>query len=335
MIITVDCGTTNMRSRLYKGEALVDEVRRKAGVRNTAFSGSTEFLVTSLKESIAELLERNRLNESDIEVVISSGTLSSDVGIHTIPHVLAPVGLKETAAHAEMVTMPEITNIPILFLPGVKTLPAPGTPDGDGYIEILDSMSGEECETYGISKLLGINGDFVITLPGSYTKTLEVDRDGKITSMRTGMCGEFIAAIAEHTLLRHSLPDPPIRVIIPDKLCRGYDYCCRHGASPSLIKARMVRVHGGWSEDEAGNFYVGTALADDIKLTLEVYKKGKPVILGGTFPLRNVFEILLRHAGIDESDLIVTDDLTSKIASNIGAMEVYHEYMKNRAGDLK
>ena len=28
-----------------------------------------------------------------------------------------PVGLKETAAHAEMVTMPEITNIPILFLP--------------------------------------------------------------------------------------------------------------------------------------------------------------------------------------------------------------------------
>ena len=97
----------------------------------------------------------------------------------------------------------------------------------------------------------------------------------------------------------------------------------------------MVRVHGGWSEDEAGNFYVGTALADDIKLTLEVYKKGKAVILGGTFPLRNVFEILLRHAGIDESDLIVTDDLTSKIASNIGAMEVYHEYMKNRAGDLK
>ena len=64
MIITVDCGTTNMRSRLYKGEALVDEVRRKAGVRNTAFSGSTEFLVTSLKESIAELLERNGLNES-------------------------------------------------------------------------------------------------------------------------------------------------------------------------------------------------------------------------------------------------------------------------------
>lgn len=323
MIITVDCGSTNMRCRLFNEYDLVDETKKKVGIRNTAFDGSSAVLRTTLRECIEELLQKNALSEKDIEIVISAGTLSSDVGIYRVPHVLAPVGAKESAIGAKKVILDDITQIPILFLPGVRTYPDESTSDPEERIEATDSMSGEECETFGIMSLLGIDGDFIITLPGSYTKTFYVDPNGQITNILTGMCGEFIAAMSEHTLLRHSLPIPPIQTIIPEKLIQGFDYCSHHGTSPSLIKARNLRLWNNWTADEAANFFVGAILADDIKLTLKMYTPGKRVIVGGADPLRAVFRSLLVHAGISQKDITVIDESTSRLSSSIGAINVY------------
>ena len=91
MIITVDCGTTNMRCRLYEDKTLLYEVKRKAGVRNTAFDGTADFLRISLKECIEDILEKNSLKESDIEIILASGTLASDVGIYRgTTHAICP-----------------------------------------------------------------------------------------------------------------------------------------------------------------------------------------------------------------------------------------------------
>ena len=323
MIISVDCGSTNMRCRLFDGKKLVDEVRKKAGVRNTAFDGTNTYLKESLRDCIADLLRRNLLKSGDVEVVISAGTLSSDVGIYRVPHVKAPVGVFESAAHAKLVTLPEITDIPILFIPGVKTLPGNDVTDKMKQIEIWDSMSGEECEIYGISEMLGLKGPFTITLPGSYNKILRVDAEGKITTMITGMCGEFIAAMSEHTLLKKSLPQPVIREIIPEKLKQGFDFCAEHGVSPSLIKARMVRIHGGWSEDEAGNFFVGAILIDDIRSIARSCGENDTLVIGGGDPLRSIFKILIEHAEIPHKELKVVDDLSARLASNVGSIKVY------------
>ncbi len=327
MIITIDCGTTNSRYRLYDGLKMIDELKCKAGVRNTAFDGNANYLRATIKQSIDEILHKNQLSPQDIEVVISSGTLTSDVGIYTIPHVLAPANIEKSARHSKLVTLNDITEIPMFFIPGVKTLPDENETDEDIIITKLESMSGEECETYGIMEMLGIEGDFVITLPGSYVKTLDVNKNGEIISFRTGMCGELIAAISEHTLLRHSLPVPVIKNIIPEKLFRGFDYCAKHGVSPTLIKTRMVRILRDWTEDEAANFFVGAALLDDIRITKETCRAGRPLIVGGTNPLRTIFTLLLKHSGID--NIIEIDDEIAKIAPNIGAMKVYNTYLQN------
>ena len=231
---------------------------------------------------------------------------------------------QESAAAAELVTMEHISNIPILFIPGIKTLPAEDEQDEERIIELLESMSGEDCETYGIADMLGLSGDYVITLPGSYNKAMEVDEKGRIVSMRTGMCGEFIAVIAENTILRQSLPSPIIRELIPEKLIQGYDYCSRHGVSPSIIKARMVRFLRDWSEDEAANFYVGAILYDDIYSTAQICKSGKPVVVGGGDPLRKVFMVLLEHEGAQ--NLIEITDECARLAPSIGAMKVYEAF---------
>ena len=326
MIITVDCGSTNMRCRLFDGTTLIAQAKRTAGCRNTAFNGTADFLRQSLKECINELLAVANLRESDVEAVVSSGTLASDVGIFHIPHAIAPVGIMESAAAARLTVLDDITSIPILFIPGVKTVPCEDDSELE-YLDKLESMSGEECEIYGIMSQLGLSGDFVITLPGSYNKVMEVNSAGRIISLQTGMCGEFIAAMSEHTLLKHSLPHPVIQKMLPDVLIRGFDYATVRGVSPSLIRARTSQVCANWDKDTAANFFVGALLKDDI---MSVYNKcgenGK-LIIGGGDPLRSIFERLLRHVGA--KNITVIDDTAARLAPSIGAMMVYSEWKKN------
>lgn len=328
MIITVDCGTTNMRCRLYEGNTVRAEARRKVGTRNTAFDGHSGKLKEGLRECVEEILEQSGLEAREIEAIVSSGTLSSDVGIYRVPHVALPIGVEKSAAHAKMVTLPEITSIPILFIPGEKSLPEEGETDEVRIVELVDSMSGEECEMYGLRALMGLEGPFAITLPGSYNKSFEVDGEGIIRSMYTGMCGEFIAAMSEHTLLRHCLSDPVLQTVLPERLIFGYEYAKAHGVSPSLIKTRNVQLWHNWTRDEAANFFVGAILCDDIRTVLRIVRDDRPTVVGGGDPLRTVFATLLAHEGV--KDLIVVDDETARIASNVGAMMVYREHIRQQ-----
>ena len=325
MIITVDTGSTNMRCRLFDGNTLLDEARRKVGVRNTAFDGNNQKLKDGLRELCQELLERNGISEADVEVIISVGTLASDVGIYHVPHVLVPIGYRESAHYAKMVTLPEITNIPILFVPGIKTMPQGGESPLEA-VAIADSLSGEECKTYGVLEQLGIKGDVVVSLPGSYNKVLQVDQDGRITFFKTGMCGEFLTSVGEHTLLNHSLPHPIISRIIPEKLCMGFDHAAEYGISPTLIKARVTRVFMDWNADDSANFYVGGALYDDVRLVIRAHKEGQRLLIGGGNPLRHIFVLLLQHAGI--RDVIEITDECARLAPAIGAMKVYRAYLE-------
>lgn len=327
MIITVDCGTTNMRCRLYEDKTLLYEVKRKAGVRNTAFDGTADFLRISLKECIEDILEKNSLKESDIEIILASGTLASDVGIYRgTTHAICPAGVDDSLRQSRLVMMEDITGIPIFFIPGVKTLPSPDETDEAKRIEIADSMSGEECEIYGIIEAQGINDEFIAVLPGSYLKSMEVSAEGKIESIKTGMCGEIIAAVSQHTILKKSIPEPVIKEVNPEKLIFGFEYCKTHGVSPSLIKTRNAMLHLGMSQNDAANFFVGAILYHDVLMTSELCKDGKKVIIGGSDPLKTVFEVLLSHVGV--TNIIKLDDEVARRAPNLGAMRVYERYLE-------
>jgi 2-dehydro-3-deoxygalactonokinase len=144
--------------------------------------------------------------------------------------------------------------------------------------------------------------------------------------MYTGMCGEFIAAMSEHTLLKHSLSDPVLQTILPERLIFGYEYAKTHGVSPSLIKTRNVQLWHNWTRDEAANFFVGAILCDDIRTVLRIVRDDMPLVVGGGDPLRTVFATLLAHEGV--KNLVIVDDETARIASNVGAMMVYREHIR-------
>ncbi len=322
MIITVDCGATNMRCRLFANDTLLDEVKVQCGTRNTAFAGSSSPLEAALRESVATLLERNKLNPTDVEMIVSAGTLASNAGIYHVPHAPAPIGILESAAAARAVTLPHISKIPILFVPGVRIMPRGDEADELQRIAAYDSMGGEECEAYGIMKILGLSGDVLMVMPGSYCQTFELDKEGRIVTLETCMCGDLITAVSEHTFLKKTLPSPVIREMDAKQLILGYEYCDRHGTSNSLIKSRMIQVWGEHTEDAAANFLVGAILHDNIVATAARCRRtAKPVILGGGAPLRDVFHLLLTHAGVTE--LTVVDDDTARIASSLGALAVF------------
>lgn len=322
MLIIVDCGMTNMRCRLVLDGRIISEVKKRSLVSDKESPRLP--LIKILSESTDELLSANGLKKSDIEAIVCSGILSSDVGIHRVPHVMMPVGLPDSAGHTEAVRLAEYPDLPIIFIPGVRTSPREGLSEAE-LISSLDSMSGEECETYGIMKLCGLTGNFTLALPGTYNKTLYIDKNGKIAVMQTGMCGEFMAAVSGNTILRHALPSPLIGEINEKMLFLGFDLAEKLGTSPSLIKARNAMVWGGYTKEECGNLFVGAALHDDIIGAKAVSRPGIPFYIGGGDPLRHIFALLLGRVGVKATEL---DDGVTSVCSAVGAEAVFHEYMK-------
>ena len=329
--ISVDCGTTNLRCRLIDSDGIITvcETRRKAGGRDTALTGGNARLRAALIDAVTEILSKSPVPARDIATVICSGTITSNVGVYHVHHLPAPAGVPESARAAESVEFTEIPGLPFFFIPGVKTLPGKeALESGDAAIlaDSYDSMSGEECETYGILELEGVSGDAVVCLPGSYTKVFYVSPEGRISSMSSGMGGELMAAVSENTLLRATLPKPVIREIIPRCLEAGYDYAVTRGVSPALAKSRILNVNCGWSDDETGNFFAGAALSGDVKSVLGEVREGKPLIIGGVSPLREAFSVLVSHAAAGRRiDLRLVNDRDAVRAVPCGQWRVFCE----------
>jgi hypothetical protein len=89
-----------------------------------------------------------------------------------------------------------------------------------------------------------------------------------------------------------------------------------------------VRFLGKWDADEAANLFVGAVLLDDVRTSVPLCANGRPLVLGGSDPLKTVFGILLRHCGVET--IIEVPANTATIASNVGARMVYEQYIKNK-----
>ena len=73
-----------------------------------------------LKECLEQLLEDHSLTYDNINHIIASGMITSDVGIVVVPHLTAPADLEQIARSTVAIRLPEICPIPIHFIPGIK-----------------------------------------------------------------------------------------------------------------------------------------------------------------------------------------------------------------------
>ncbi len=302
--VTVDCGTTNMRLYLVKDRCVSDVYKLPVGARN-----GIEAVRDTLKNGIAELLSRNGLSTRDVAHIIGSGMITSGYGLLCIEHLPLPIGLRELHENRIETQYPDIADIPWCLIPGIKCV--------NERIEDCDTVRGEETEVMGLLDDGPLAGVYV--LPGSCSKHLTVDADGRIVFVRGTMTGELFRALVENTMLRGSV-DFDHAVLIERFLYLGYDCCERRGFNEAV--SRTGTIHKLWNStrEECYSFLLGAVLHDEVRMLLHDAKDQR-IVMGGQTQLKNAIACLLRYGG--HTNVCVLSEEKVAVSTALGAVKVY------------
>lgn len=306
--LTVDGGTTNTRVYLVCDRKVTDFVKINIGAQKS-ISGGDE-LKAALKNAIGEILSRNSLVPDDIECIPTSGMITSEFGLYNLPHITVPAGIKELKNATKTVSIPEICDIPFVFIAGVKQV-------SDDLAD-TDIMRGEETELIGLCEKPMTNTVYI--LPGSHSKLIKTDGQGRIASFKTMLTGEMIAALSQNTILKDAV-DLSIDTTDNEFLVKGFDYAVNHGINEALFKTRVLKNIFGADPVRVYSFYLGAVLSDEICAA----KKMNPenIVVGGKAQLRNAMITLISK----NCECRITDvGDSADFASALGAVSVVEAF---------
>lgn len=307
--ITVDSGTTNTRVSLVVDGAIVDSL--KFGVEASSASERRQKLAELLKVGIQKILKNNNKTEKEIERVIASGMITSEIGLVALEHIKAPCGIPELSQNLYETVFAEITNIPFVFVRGVKYISA----------ERVDMMRGEEAEIYGINEKPESNSLYV--LPGSHSKLIYIDDIGRISTFSTELTGELIGAVAKNTILSNII-DLNQTATDSEYLQKGYTHCIKHGMNAALFSVRSLKLSLNCSDSEIFSYFMGVLLAPEIKNIVE--SSADKVIIGGKNQLKDPTSILVRLNSTKTVETVPEE--IADTATAYGCIRIYENSLK-------
>ena len=298
-VITVDTGTTNTRTFLWNEERnMIASAKAEVGVRNTAIDGNNERLKKAVHDCIEELLKTAGITYKDVSRIMACGMITSNVGLVEVPHVVAPAGLQELAAQSESILLEDVCPLPMLFIPGVKNNIGEVTDDN---FEEMDIMRGEEVESIAILDSFPKGCPYLLVLPGSHTKFVAVNSEGKMTGCLTTITGELLSSITNDTIIADAVGKQFVSVDYYDRemILRGFAVSNRVGMGRSCFSARILNMFVEKDKRKMANFILGVALASDIRAikhskALSV-NPDVTVIVSGKSPLRNATIDILKY----------------------------------------
>lgn len=324
--LTVDTGTTNTRVRVWRGDRVVAGASAAVGVRDTAVTGSKDKLRQGVREALTVACARAGVAVADVGAIVASGMITSNVGLHEVPHVIAPAGLKELAAGMVAAAVPEVADRQFWFIPGVKNNVSPVTADN---CAAMDIMRGEEVEVIGLIRRLAISEPALFVLPGSHTKFVATDAAGRIGGCLTTLAGELVSVITNETILKNALQGSFAGRIDEAMLLRGAACARQAGLNRACFTVRILDQFTACSVEEKANFLLGAVLATDLAALRGspafAVRPDMPVYIAGKREVREAFHVLL---GRDEffrgAVRPVGDDDLADLAG-YGAMTVARE----------
>lgn len=300
-IITLDTGTTNTRVVLWDSKFRpAASAKSEVGVRNTAIDGSNRRLKAAVKECLERVLRDAGTSYDEVEAVIASGMITSNVGLVEIPHCVVPAGADDLAAAVQEVSLPDVCPIPIHFVPGVKNS---GGPIGFGNFEAMDIMRGEEVESIALLEQYPRGKSYLLVLPGSHMKFVSVNTKGQITGCLTSISGELLASITNDTIIADAVGR---QFVAPEDYDRsmvllGCDTAAKSGVGRACFSARILSQFVLKDQKKLANYVLGAALQSDLtgirhSDALQVGPE-TDVIIAGKDPLRRAMADLLEHDG--------------------------------------
>lgn len=326
-IATIDTGTTNTRVRLWDNRSLASEGFAAVGVRDTAISGSTALLMSGVRQALVDALAAASWREADLDQVLAAGMITSNMGLWELPHILAPAGMTELAAGMKSAMLPEITQHPVWFIPGVKTSAAQVTLES---CDQVDMMRGEEVETFGLLTQTGFSGPAIVVLPGSHTKFVHLDENNRIAGSITTIAGEMLSAITHNTLLANALAKSFAESIEPQSLLAGARHGRRVGLGRACFQVRLLDLFAKMTANEKANFLLGAVLADDIAAldnsAAIPSARSLPLIIGGGGVMAEGLALLLESEG---RAVCRIENALMRLASGLGSIAIASKRASN------
>lgn len=316
-VIVVDSGTTNTRVRLWSGERVVATASETVGARNTAIDGHNGQVRGALKRLVAHVTEQVGIVP---EALICSGMITANVGLYEVPHVQAPAGPGELARQVVRHDFAEICDLPVYFIPGIKSVPTALSAETLGEADIL---RGEEAEAVGLRELLGLRGPLMLMHYGSHHKAIAVDEDGRILYSRTSMTGELLQVIAQQTVLKGSLAS--LDGVEPDQAMWriGLEQALRGGVGRALFLTRVADQIWQRSKAEATSFLLGVLTSLDLPLLVGARESGATVLLYGKGHFPPIMKTFLDQQGWP--DVLLVDPGVADLCSAVGAVRIYEQ----------
>lgn len=306
--ITIDTGTTNTRISLIEGHKIIYTLKYKVGVGDV--KNDPDILKNTIKSGIKEISKEN----DGIECIIACGMITSELGLCNLEHIFVPCGIKEIANGLHNTKIPEICELPFVFVRGVKTM-------GENF-ESTDVMRGEETELAGLGE--DFEADCLYVLPGSHSKLIYTDDKGRISHFSTELTGELMSAVASNTILNQSIDLSVDVEVDKEYLEKGYLYAKEKGVSAAFFKVRILNNIFGCTKPQLYGFFKGAALCSEIE---NIIKSGAAkVIIAGKSQLREPMVYLLNE--LSQKEIISISDCVSNNATAFGMVKIY-EYSKN------
>lgn len=257
--VFVDTGTTNSRVWLARGEEILAKAEAQIGVRDTAKDGSSVRLRSSLKELIENI--RAEVTEAAPVCVAAAGMITSSLGLAEVPHLHAPAGIAALAAAARAFQFPEVTDLPVLLVPGVKSGQMPCEL---ATVGAADLMRGEETLCAGLVMLGLAKTPATVLNLGSHWKAIKLDDDGRIAASVTSLAGELVYAAQTQTILASAVPHERPANVNNDWLEAGMREQRTAGLSRALFCVRLLEQSKQGSAEDRLSFLIGAFIAADL-----------------------------------------------------------------------
>lgn len=304
--ITIDGGTTNTRVNLVADKKVVDSRKIALGAKDCVSDSNA--LKLAIAGEIDNICLQNGIKKSNVKAIIASGMITSEYGLFPLKHLSDLVGVKELhtgLAKAENM----FGTLSCYFIPGVKRLTE--SP------ETTDMMRGEETEIAGL--LAGKETECtVFILPGSHSKHIYLDSEGKISNFKTMLTGEMISALSNGTILKGT-----VRLDF-DKfdcsaLLAGYEAAESLGLNDALFKVRIMKNLFNKNDLECYSFFIGAIMEAEVRSLKS--SGAKAAVIGGKASLREPLAYLLQNK--TALKVTVLTDKETEEATALGAVRIF------------
>ena len=324
-LVCVDAGTTNTRVWLVAGHKILARREATIGARDTARDGHSRALRGTLRDLIGTVRARTPLGTPAPLLVDAAGMITSPQGLCEVPHVAAPAGAAELAAGARVSLLTDVTDVPILFVPGIRTGSLDG---GEAGIGSVDVMRGEETLAIGLVHLGRIPAGSLLLHVGSHWKVIRIDAAGRVAGSVTSLAGEMLQAVTNQTILASGLPSTPLVAPDEDLLRQGMEEARRSGLARALFCVRLLQLAGGSSPEGRLSFLVGAFIGAELA-GLEAggaLVPGMTVTIAGDDKVGGAWRLALQRAGWaahsltpDEREAGFLAGLSAVVAARAGA----------------